>query len=177
MTRRIRNDFFAGDVLLVAPALLGMKLFCRDHTGLARSFTITETEAYRGTEDLACHASRGRTARTDPMYMKGGVLYVYLIYGMHWMLNIVTGKAGDPQAVLIRGLEGITGPGRITKALGIDGSFNRECISGSPRIWLEPGDMPLNYLTTPRIGIEYAGPVWKLKPWRFVAAGSPSLKP
>jgi DNA-3-methyladenine glycosylase len=170
MKDRIKQDFFDQDVLILAPALLGMELNCRIN-GLAGKFIITETEAYRGDDDLACHASKGRTARNEIMYSHGGVLYVYLIYGMYWMLNIVTGRAEEPQAVLIRGLDLVTGPGRLTRALGIDKSFNGEDLTVSQRIWLERGDTPLRYTATPRIGVDYAGPVWKEKPWRFVATG------
>jgi DNA-3-methyladenine glycosylase len=166
---RLKQEFFEQDVLILAPALLGMKLYCREKNGHAGQFIITETEAYKGADDLACHASKGRTARNEMMYRRGGVLYVYLIYGMHWMLNIVTGRAEEPQAVLIRGLDSITGPGRLTRMLGIDRSFNGEDLTASPRIWLEGGKAPLRYTATPRIGIDYAGPVWKNKPWRFVA--------
>lgn len=115
---RINKDFFARDVLDVAPELLGKKIVIAGSDGNFFSHIITETEAYRGEEDLACHASKGRTARTGMMYMHGGVLYVYLVYGMHWMLNIVTGPTGEPQAALIRGVRGISGPGRVTKTLG-----------------------------------------------------------
>ncbi len=173
MRSRINNNFFTRDVLEVAPALLGMKLICYDKKGLQQSFTITETEAYRGEEDLACHVSKGRTARTEIMYHEGGVLYVYLVYGMHWMLNIVTGRKEVPQAVLLRGIQGITGPGRLTKALGIDKSFNGENMSESSRIWLEDRVSNPLFITTSRIGIDYAGPEWKNKQWRFIVKGLP----
>ncbi len=172
MTKRIERDFLTGDVLDLAPALLGMQIVRYDGTGNLRTFTITETEAYRGEEDLACHVSRGRTTRTEIMYREGGVLYVYLVYGMHWMLNIVTGRAEEPQAVLLRGVKGVRGPGRLTKALGIDRSYNGEDLCESPRIWLENSGISLPHEATPRIGIDYAGPVWKNKPWRFVAISS-----
>ena len=168
---RVDREFFTGDVLDIAPALLGMKLVVSDKTAGRRSFIISETEAYRGEEDLACHVSKGRTTRTEIMYSEGGVLYVYLIYGMHWMLNIVTGAAGQPQAALIRGLEGISGPGRLTRALGISKSFNGENLSTSRRIWLESTHLKNSYITTARIGIDYAGPVWINKPWRFLLTG------
>jgi DNA-3-methyladenine glycosylase len=172
MKKRIERDFLTGDALDLAPALLGMQIVRYDGTGNLRTFTITETEAYRGEEDLACHVSRGRTTRTEIMYRKGGVLYVYLVYGMHWMLNIVTGRAEEPQAVLLRGVKGLRGPGRLTKALEIDKSYNGEDLTISPRIWLQNSGISLPYEATPRIGIDYAGPVWKNKPWRFVAISS-----
>jgi DNA-3-methyladenine glycosylase len=178
MPDRVDQPFFMQDVLTLAPALLGMKLVCLDKTGNPSYHIITETEAYKGEEDLACHASKGRTTRTEMMYHGGGILYVYLIYGIHWMLNIVTGKEGDPQAVLIRAVEGISGPGRVTKALGIDRSYNAENLSTSPRIWIErrlsSAGTHVQYTSTPRIGIDYAGPFWKLKPWRFLLDESPT---
>jgi DNA-3-methyladenine glycosylase len=121
--KRLNRDFFTRDVLEVAPNLLSGILAIRGRDGAVRKFIITETEAYRGAEDKACHASKGRTARTEVMYHEGGRLYVYLVYGIHWMLNVVAGKGNDPQAVLIRGLHGCNGPGRVTKVLGIDGSY------------------------------------------------------
>ena len=169
LTNRADRDFFGRDVLELAPRLLGMKLVISENGSPGIPYIITETEAYRGVEDLACHVSKGRTARTEIMYHEGGVLYIYLIYGIHWMLNIVTGGPEDPQAVLIRGVEGISGPGRLTRAMGIDKSFNGEDLTTSPRIWLENNTGNSRYIVTPRIGIDYAGPVWKEKPWRFVA--------
>ena len=165
MKRKMSKDFFTRDVLTVAPELLGKILVCKVIDEFLR-FRITETEAYRGVEDLACHASKGRTARTEAMFHTGGVLYVYLIYGMYWMLNIVTGQENEPQAVLIRGLEGLYGPGRITRKLQIDKSFYDENIIFSPRIWLEDDDFKPSYATSSRIGVQYAGE-WKDKPWRF----------
>ncbi len=169
MGERLRYDFFRRDVLEVAPALLGKKLVRRYDNGHTESFLITETEAYRGEEDLACHASRGKTARTTPMYMAGGVLYIYLIYGMYWMMNIVTGKENEPQAVLIRGIEGYDGPGKLTRRLGIDKSFNTEDLTTSSRIWVEETGLQPAFRTTPRIGVDYAGEPWKNKPWRYLA--------
>ncbi len=169
---RVKKEFFTQDALTLAPALLGMVLVCSDGNSHSRKFTIIEAEAYRGEEDMACHASKGRTERTEIMYSEGGVLYIYLVYGMHWMLNIVSGKSEEPQAVLIRGLEGISGPGRLTKVLGIDKSFNGEDLSQSSRIWLENCKRQSKYKVTPRIGIDYACPVWKNKLWRFVVTSN-----
>jgi DNA-3-methyladenine glycosylase len=118
-------------------------------------------------EDKACHASKGKTGRTSVMFGEGGHLYVYLIYGMYWMLNIVTGNAGDPQAVLVRGVEGISGPGKITKLLSIDKSFYGENLITSCRIWIEDSGLKPEIRTGPRIGIDYAGEYWKSVPWRF----------
>ena len=163
--KKLTREFFIRDVLIVAPELLGKILVSRVGEELVR-FRISETEAYKGEEDLACHASKGRTARTEAMYHTGGVIYVYLIYGMYWMLNIVTGRENEPQAVLIRGLEGVYGPGRITRKLQIDKSFYDEDITASNRIWIECDGFQPVYNTDKRIGIDYAGE-WKDKPWRF----------
>lgn len=143
---------------------------------------ITETEAYDSEQDLACHASRGRTPRSDVLYSPGGVWYVYLCYGIHEMLNLVAGPAEWPAAVLIRGVEGISGPGRVTRALGIDRTLNRAAAAPASGLWLEDdGLVPPGTAVkcTPRIGIDYAGPVWASKPWRFVlqsTAGAPEVK-
>ena len=166
--RPLGHDFYRRDVLVVAPDLLGKYLVRADDSGLRR-FRITETEAYRGAEDLACHAAKGRTARTEAMFMPGGVVYVYLIYGVHQMLNVVTGAKDEPQAALIRGLDAAEGPGRVSRLLGIDKSFYGEDLTLSSRLWLEEGEPHASerILVTPRIGIDYAGE-WKHKLWRFV---------
>ena len=163
---RISHSFFSRDVLEVAPALIGQFLVVKNNEGI-RKYVITETEAYRGEDDLACHASKGRTKRTEVMYWEGGCLYIYLIYGMYYMLNIVTGKKDNPQAVLLRGIEKYDGPGKLTKGLEIDKSFNGEVLEISNRIWLEHTDKESAYSCHPRIGIDYAGEIWKNKPWRF----------
>lgn len=163
---RIQKSFYIRDVLDVAPDLLGKKLCVRAENKIY-SYIISEVEAYRGEEDEACHASKGRTPRTEVMYRIGGVIYVYLIYGMHWMFNIVTAGLDVPQAVLIRGLEEISGPGRLTKKLNIDRTFNGESLLNSERIWLENGSNPDKIFTSPRIGIDYAGEPWTSKNWRF----------
>ncbi len=167
--KRLTKDFFIREVLDVAPELLGKELIRKYEDGSVRKFIITETEAYRGFEDLACHASKGRTRRSEIMFRTGGNVYVYLIYGMYWMLNFVTGGEGDPSAVLIRGLEGISGPGRVGRELLLDQSFYGECLETSERIWLEESGIALPYRKVPRVGIHYAGEPWVSKPWRFVA--------
>ena len=168
MNRRLPNSFFQRDVLEVAPELLGKILVRKSNNGIIEKFQITEVEAYSGNGDLACHASKGKTQRTEVMFREGGLVYVYLIYGMYWMLNIVTGKENDAEAVLIRGIEGISGPGRVGKALQLDKTFYGENLSNSKRIWSEDAETVLKFSTTPRIGIHYAGEPWVSKPWRFV---------
>jgi len=165
---KLLQTFYNRDVLTLAPGLLG-KILIRVFTdGRTERFVITETEAYRGEEDKACHASKGKTARTEIMYGQGGYIYVYLIYGMYWMLNIVSGKKNQPQAVLIRGLDKVYGPGRITKKLSIDKSFYGENLLTSERIWIEEGFKNINYKTDCRVGITYAGEFWENKQWRYI---------
>lgn len=168
MNKRLPNSFFQRDVLEVAPELLGKILVRKFDNGITEKFQITEVEAYSGNGDLACHASKGKTPRTEVMFREGGLVYVYLIYGMYWMLNIVTGKENDAAAVLIRGIEEISGPGRVGKALQLDKTFYGESLFNSKRIWIEDAEAVENYITTPRIGINYSGEPWISKPWRFV---------
>jgi len=164
---RIEEDFFIRDVLEVAPELIG-KYLVHSNGSNRKSYRITEAEAYRGEIDLACHASKGRTKRTEIMYHAGGHLYVYLIYGMYWMLNIVTGAVNHPQAILIRGIEGFNGPGKLTRELGIDESYYGEHLCKSERIWMADAGITPPFYTTPRIGINYAGEPWISKPWRYI---------
>ena len=166
---RLGPDFFARDVLEVAPELLGKILVRNLDNGIIFSSQITEVEAYRGEEDKACHASRGRTNRTEIMYHPGGAVYVYLIYGMYWMLNFVTGGRDEPQAVLVRGLKDVSGPGRITRKLNIGSDFYGESLKSSQRLWIEDFEGSVTIQTGPRIGIDYAGEPWKDLPWRFLA--------
>jgi len=170
MLDKIQKDFYLQDVLEVAPALLGKRLVIARQGGNG-VYTITETEAYQGTGDMACHASKGKTTRTEVMFREGGIIYMYLIYGMYWMMNIVTSIENNPQAVLIRGLDKVNGPGRLTRELGLDRSFNGESLVDSPRIWLERSHKPAKIHTSPRIGINYAGEPWVSKPWRFYIDG------
>ncbi|MBN2486764.1 MAG: DNA-3-methyladenine glycosylase [Bacteroidales bacterium] len=163
---KLTRHFYTRDVLEVAPGLLGKYLVLQT-SGACNKFLITDVEAYRGTDDLACHASKGLTKRTEPMFRQGGILYIYLIYGMYYMLNIVTSTENNPQAVLIRGIEGCNGPGKLTKKLGIDQSFNREDLIDSNRIWVIDTNNTVSYKTSPRIGVDYAGDYWKNLHWRF----------
>lgn len=164
---KLPESFFKQDVLTVAPGILGKKLVRIDDNGFKNEYIITEAEAYKGIDDLACHASKGKTLRNAVMFDKGGLIYVYLIYGMYWMFNIVTSVENDPQAVLIRGIENYKGPGKLTKNLGIDKSFNGEHICESQRIWIEDSSIQYEIKTGKRIGIDYAGDYWKNVDWRF----------
>ena len=164
---------YAGDAVEMAKALLGAVLCRRLDDGTVLRARIVETEAYFGEEDTACHAHRGRTPRTDVMYAPGGVAYVYLCYGMHAMLNVVTGPAGHPEAVLVRGVEGAVGPGRVTKAMQITCGLNREHLVSSERLWIESdGAPPPRFKSSPRVGIGYASKRDQARKWRFIARES-----
>ena len=165
MVRILPPSFFSRPVLTVAEELLGKYLVAG-----SESHMITEVEAYDGPEDRACHGCRGRTPRTEPMFGPGGHWYIYFIYGMYWMLNIVTNEPGYPAAVLIRGVEGFDGPGKLTKALKIDKRFNGMPAAESTGLWIEDRGVkiaPSRMQRTPRIGVSYAGP-WAKKLYRFV---------
>ena len=138
---------------------------------------ITETEAYCGATDKACHSAKGRTARTEAMFGPAGHAYVYFVYGMHWCFNVVTRKIGEPEAVLIRAVtlpNGtlINGPAKVAKYFGIDKSLYGEDLVKSKHLWLETSSLakstrPLKYAQLPRVGVAYADD-YAAKPWRFV---------
>ena len=161
------KEFYTRDVLEVAPDLLGKLLCRRKPDGRVVQLRITETEAYRGEEDTACHARAGKTPRTAVLYEPGGIAYVYLCYGIHFLMNIVTGSAGIPQAALIRGAEGYKGPGRLTKAMGISVLDNRADLVTGGFIWLEDDGFSSGHFTSARIGIDYASEKDRNLPWRF----------
>lgn len=162
-------SFFDRPADRVARDLLGAQLAVRTADGGVVRHVVFETEAYLGAHDLACHGSRGLTRRNATMFGPAGRWYVYLCYGMHWMLNVVTGREGVPAAVLIRGVGGHVGPGRVTKALGIDRSIDGRPADRRVGLWLEAGvAVPRRLVVrTPRIGVAYAG-AWAEKPLRFV---------
>ena len=178
MQRLTENDY-AVDAVTAAKALVGTWLCRRLEDGTVMRRRITEAEAYCGEEDTACHAHKGRTARTDVMYSPGGCAYIYLCYGMHEMLNVVTGPEGYPEAVLIRGVEGAEGPGRLTKLLKIDRSLNREDLVASDRLWLESDGLRARFTASLRIGISYASKRDQKRKWRFTlkrsGGGSPKV--
>lgn len=153
LNNRLPALFYQREVLEVAPALLGKILVRQFEDNSIQKFSITEVEAYRGRDDLACHAHKGITKRTEVMFQEGSLVYVYLIYGIYWMLNIVTGKENDASAVLIRGIRDIYGPGRVGKALQLDKTFYGENLTTSKRIWIEDSGIKPNYQTAPRVGI------------------------
>ena len=154
----------------LARKLLGKLLVRRHPDGSISRHRITEVEAYDGEADLACHARKGRTKRTEVMYRGGGIWYVYLCYGIHEMLNLVTGPEGYPAAILIRGLQGISGPGRVTNQLGIGRSLNGQIAGPNSGLWIESDgpEVPRHLVRSgPRVGVDYAGEIWAAKPWRL----------
>lgn len=180
------KKFFERRAVKVAEDLLGKFLVVG-----GKIFLITETEAYEGPDDSASHASKGRTPRTEIMFGQAGIFYVYLVYGMYHMLNVVTGPKDHPAAVLIRGIEShfaktnsttrgerLDGPGKLTKKLKIDKKFNNKPAVPATGLWFEDrskirgreflNDAKFKILRMPRVGVGYAGPVWSKKLWRFV---------
>jgi DNA-3-methyladenine glycosylase len=203
--RPFPRELLAGDTLDAARALLGARLV-RDADGsrkTRRVGRIVEVEAYVGTDDRASHARMGPTARNQVMFGPAGIAYVYLVYGMHHCLNVVTGGVSFPAALLVRAVEPLeeveamrraraatgrrpvpdarlaAGPGLVGVAFGIDRAVNGLdlCEPASPlRLETAPDGEPAPVIaTTPRVGIGFAGEPWVSVPWRFVVAGSPSL--
>ena len=177
-TRKMRNvmrrevlgtPFFERETERVARELLG-KFLVRRIRDREVALMITEVEAYDGFHDKASHASRGETARNSIMFGPAGHWYVYFTYGMHWMLNIVTCERGYPAAVLIRSLEGVSGPARLTKRLAISGKLNGLPANKKSGLWIEDRGVriPLRQIKKgPRVGVAYAGPYWAKRHWRF----------
>jgi DNA-3-methyladenine glycosylase len=169
MAARLGTSFFDRPADEVARDLLG-KALVRRLDGRRVALTVSETEAYLGPHDLACHAARGRTVRTEVMYGPPGTLYVYFVYGLHWMLNVVTGPKDYPAAVLIRGAGQVSGPARLTRALGIDDALNGQVAEPRTGLWFAGGERAGKVIATPRIGVAYAGPRWSARKLRFILA-------
>jgi DNA-3-methyladenine glycosylase len=186
---KISRTFYEQPTPAVARELLG-KYLVRKHPDGKTVGRIVETEAYVGPKDLACHAARGRTARTEVMFGAAGHAYVYFIYGMYYCLNIVTEEVDHASAVLIRGLEPVegielmkkrrkteelrnlaSGPGKLCRAFAIDKALNGAEVCGSIIYVEDRGEPAPKILATPRIGVDYAGK-WKEKPWRFLIRGN-----
>lgn len=155
-------EFYHRPCLEVARDLVGKVLV---HNG--QKLRISETEAYCGESDTACHASKGRTKRTEVMYRQAGTVYVYLCYGIHWMLNIVTGEIDQPEAVLIRACLDAEGPGKLTKKLAITGELNRTSVVDASGIWIEDDGFACEVVTDKRVGIGYASREDQNRLWRF----------
>lgn len=206
MMRRLKRSFFTQPSLWVAEALLG-KYVVRKLGKKILVGKIVETEAYPGPYDSASHAyGMKRTPRNLAEYLKGGHVYIYLVYGMYWQLNIATGRAGFPECVLIRALEPFSdkrhatrdkdeknfvshvplsislnvanGPGKLCRWLKLDKSFYGEDVATSKRFWFEDRGAKIRQseiATGPRVGIDYAGPYWAKKPWRFYIRNNPCV--
>jgi DNA-3-methyladenine glycosylase len=167
-------SFYARDAETVAKKLLGQTLVV-NLNDIEKRCCIVETEAYMGIHDLASHSSKGKTKRTEIIFGPAGKAYIYLIYGMYDMFNIVTGNENG-QAVLIRAVEPLNfegdtkGPGKVCKVLGITRALNGESLLGK-KLWLDKGKAPKTIVTTTRIGVDYAKE-WKDAPLRFYDADS-----
>jgi DNA-3-methyladenine glycosylase len=194
--RKLPRGFYLNDTVSVARALLGCVLWHRNRDELLAA-RIVETEAYLGANDMASHARRGiRTPRNESMYLEGGHAYVYLSYGMHWCMNVVTGPEGTASAVLLRAGEVVDGlelarsrrpgardrelargPARLTKALGVDGTLGgTDLLDPASPLRLLPGPPvdPARVCVGPRVGV--AGP-GAPTPWRFWVDGEPTVSP
>jgi DNA-3-methyladenine glycosylase len=185
--RRLGRRALNRPTLRVARELLG-KFIVRRWRGRRLSAMIAETEAYKGPKDLASHAAGGRrTPRVEPLYGEGGTVYVYFVYGMHWLLNFSTAGEGRPEGVLIRGIvtgggELLAGPGRVTRYLRIGKALDGADVTRSSEIRLEDRGVhvPASRIRRgPRVGVDSAGPYWAARPWRFRmdAAPMPRGKP
>ncbi len=193
----LQQSFFARSTLTVAQVLLG-QILVRQVDGQRLSGRIVETEAYIGPDDTACHASKGRTPRTEVMFGPAGISYVYLIYGMYHMLNFITEHENFPAAVLIRAIEPIdgldfmqiqrqksgrlpmklinltNGPGKLCQALAIDKQLNVWDVTAGQHLWIEPGQIDSTEIIAygPRVGIDYALPKDREALWRFWLEGN-----
>lgn len=165
---RLNTSLFSLPATELAPLLLGKLLCRRTDNGILR-YRILETECYYGEQDSACHAHRGKTPRNAPLYLRGGYSYVYLCYGIHNLLNVVSGSEGHPEAVLICGVDGFIGPGRLTKAMSIDRTLSAIDLTCSDELWIEDDGVIIPYHTDRRVGIDYADPIDRDHPWRFIA--------
>ncbi len=189
----LSREFYARYTPTVARELLGHLLVRKLPTGETLCGRIVETEAYHGTEDSACHAHLGRTSRTNIMFGEAGYAYVYLIYGMYDMLNIVTETVGFPAAVLVRAVEPLegmelmqlnrgnvrgknltNGPGKLCRAMAITRALKGEDMVNGDVLWVEAGEtVPDDQIVTaPRVGIDYATPEDVARPWRFYERGN-----
>jgi DNA-3-methyladenine glycosylase len=171
--RKLARDFYTRPTLKVAEEILG-KYIVRKIGKRKLDGKIIEVEAYIGPQDKASHAYRGKiTSRNRAEYFVGGHIYIYLVYGMYWQLNISTSKEGKPECLLIRALDLgklADGPGKVCRYLKLDKSFYGEDLTKSKRIWLEDRGGKVKksqIIVSKRIGIDYAGPYWARRKWRF----------
>jgi len=192
---KLSGSFYSRATIDVAVDLIG-KVLVRPLNGGPAAGMIVETEAYIGEDDLACHAAKGRTLRTEVMFGEPGYAYVFVVYGLHCCLNAVTEPDGNPAAVLIRAIEPLeglemmkrnrrrasrlidigSGPAKLCQAMAVDKSMNGVSLEGDS-LWIEDrGFDPGKIVAGPRIGVDYAG-AYRDKPWRFFAAESPHISP
>jgi DNA-3-methyladenine glycosylase len=166
----LESAFFRRAGVRVGRELLG-KYIVRATRGVEVALPITEVEVYDGPHDRASHAFRGKTERNQIMWSDAGRLYIYFVYGMHWLLNVVVGKKDYPAAILIRGADGSAGPARLTARLKITGEYNGKMATPANGIWFEDRGVHIRrggYQRLPRIGVAYAGAEWANKKLRFV---------
>ena len=164
------RGFFDRPAHLLARELLGTMLV-RRYDDRDQRFLVTETEAYLGPQDLACHSARGRTPRTEILFGPPGTLYIYLVYGLHLMLNIVAGPQGAGAAVLIRSAGVVQGPGRLGRALSLSMRLNGKPADCATGLWFEkPAERPRRIVAMPRVGVDFAGPRWSGRKLRFILA-------
>jgi len=161
LANKLGYDFYHRPCLEVARDLVGKVLVHGDNR-----LRISETEGYCGENDTACHAHKGKTKRTEVMYRKAGTVYIYLCYGIHWLLNIVTGEENEPEAVLIRACVDADGPGKLTKRLGITGQLNRTSVCDG-QMYIEDDGFNCDVTTEKRVGIAYASQEDQDRLWRF----------
>ena len=179
MQKILSKKFFNRPTIAVAKDLVG-KYIVRQQNDKQIALMITEVEAYDGQHDLASHASHGRTERTKIMFGEAGQFYIYFVYGMHWLMNIVTGPKDYPAAVLLRAGSyydpaakkeiALNGPARLAKFLRITDIQNGQCTDRKTGAWFEDRGKrikPSQIITGKRIGVDYAGSVWANKPYRF----------
>ncbi len=177
MSRVLQQSFFERSTVDVAHDLIGMQLCRRLDSGKILRARIVETEAYDGFEDKASHAHKGATTRNVVMFGPPGRAYIYLCYGVHWLLNVTTREKGYPAAVLIRGVEDCLGPGRLTKRLQVTGALNGQLLTRAGGLWIEDAGerVPEGAIQAlPRVGVDYAGEEWAAMPWRFTRGESAS---
>jgi len=172
--KKLEREFYVRDTIEIAKDLLGKYIVRKDGNKKIEG-KIIETEAYIGPQDRASHAYKGKiTKRNEAEYLIGGHIYIYLVYGMHWQLNISTNKEGMPECVLIRALDKgkiANGPGKVCRYLKLDKSFYGEDLTKSKRIWIEDRNEKIkesDIKATKRIGIDYAGFYWSHRKWRFL---------
>lgn len=178
--RKLGRAFYSRPAIELAPDLLGTILVHHTHEGMLRA-RIVETEAYVGPHDLAAHSSKGRTKRTEVMFGPPGHAYVYFIYGMYEMFNIVAGEVDDAQAVLIRAAEpldgweaDLSGPGKLARSMRITRADNGRDLTGDKLYLLRGSGRRVRVERSPRIGVDYAGP-WKDELLRFFDADSKAV--